>query len=42
VIMPERRIVSVPAVKTYFRKDERSAGPAENRTRAFQRTVLRQ
>lgn len=41
VILPERRIVSVPAVKTYFRKDERSAGH-ENRRHPFQRAVLRQ
>ncbi len=30
VILPERRLVSVPAVKSYSRKEERSAGQHEN------------
>lgn len=30
VILPERRLISVPAVKAYFRKEERSAGQHEN------------
>jgi len=30
VIFPERRLVSVPAVKAYFGKEERSAGQYEN------------
>ena len=30
IILPERRLVSVPAVKAYFRREERSAGQHEN------------
>lgn len=30
VILPERRLVSIPAVKSYSRKEERSAGQHEN------------
>jgi serine/threonine protein phosphatase 1 len=41
VILPERRLVSIPAVKTYFQKEERSAGQHENvREASFSRPSI--
>ena len=37
VILPERRIVSVPAVKPYFANYQRSAGQQPNRSHVFSR-----